>query len=566
VKTAHDLEFPDLRIGVFTADSRRADAAELFELFKVPWAFARGTDDQFPAALVSTRLGTTPDAKLVIYVGSQPHPIDERLGIKVTPLTSGKFVTLEGTTFPIHTDLARLDASATDVFLRAEDGTPVGVAVTTSGGSVVRIGYDLFDESSRLLSAGQSSVHASSPSLELHIEVLRTVLLANGLPVVEILPQPEGHPFTVCLTHDIDFIDIRNHVFDHTFFGFTYRVFRSLLKRPHRWAVVAKNFRALLSVPAVHLRLIDNFWFPMTKYSEAEGPKPSTYFFIPFAGRAGRHADGPRGRMRAAPYDVTTYASDLQKLEDDGREVAVHGIDAWCDEDNGREERAVIERITHRAEYGVRMHWLFFSDESPRRLENAGFAYDSTLGYNDAVGYRNGTTQVFRPQGASKLLELPLNVQDTALFFPDRMHLSEAAALEQCRALVKQHLRFGGTLTINWHDRSMAPERNWDEFYRRLLSELERLTPWFARARDAVAWFAARRNIRFGRVRITENRATVSLEGLVPSTGDLPGFTLRILTPAGLRTDQSPDQARNERLAIDTPLKSHDHVISVELR
>ena len=41
------------------------------------------------------------------------------------------------------------------------------------------------------------------------------------------------------------------------------------------------------------------------------------------------------------------------------------------------------------------MHWLYFGDDSPKTLEAAGFDYDSTCGYNDAVGYRAGTSQVF---------------------------------------------------------------------------------------------------------------------------------------------------------------------------
>ena len=39
---------------------------------------------------------------------------------------------------------------------------------------------------------------------------------------------------------------------------------------------------------------------------------------------------------------------------------------------------------------------LFLLPESPRQLEAAGFDYDSTWGYNNAVGYRPGTSQVFR--------------------------------------------------------------------------------------------------------------------------------------------------------------------------
>ncbi len=79
------------------------------------------------------------------------------------------------------------------------------------------------------------------------------------------------------------------------------------------------------------------------------------------------------------------------------------------------------------------MHWLYYDQNSPKKLEEAGATYDSTCGYNDAVGYRAGTTQVHKPLSATHLLELPLHVMDTALFYPSRMELSPARAASVLR-------------------------------------------------------------------------------------------------------------------------------------
>jgi hypothetical protein len=187
------------------------------------------------------------------------------------------------------------------------------------------------------------------------------------------------------------------------------------------------------------------------------------------------------------------------------------------------------------------MHWLYFAERSPSILEQAGYTYDSTLGFNNAVGYRNGTTQVFRPRGASTLLELPLNVQDTALLFPSRMHLSEVKALEQCADLIDTTARFGGVLTINWHDRSLAPERNWDQVYRELLIRLRARSPWFARARDAVAWFRRRRTLAFGGATLNGSTITVTVieTERTPAawSDDLPPPVVRIRTAPGSSTE-----------------------------
>ena len=86
-----------------------------------------------------------------------------------------------------------------------------------------------------------------------------------------------------------------------------------------------------------------------------------------------------------------------------------------------------------------------------------------------------------------------MNIMDTALFYQSYMNLAPAAARREVDRLIDCAVRLGGVLTINWHDRSLAPERMWDEFYIDLLRELRRRGAWLTSAREAVAWFRARR-------------------------------------------------------------------------
>jgi hypothetical protein len=78
------------------------------------------------------------------------------------------------------------------------------------------------------------------------------------------------------------------------------------------------------------------------------------------------------------------------------------------------------------------MHWLLQDATTISVLEEAGFAYDSTAGYNETVGYRNGTAQVFRPLGARTLLELPMHIQDGALFYRKRLELLAFTTVDTC--------------------------------------------------------------------------------------------------------------------------------------
>jgi hypothetical protein len=282
---------------------------------------------------------------------------------------------------------------------------------------------------------------------------------------------------------------------------------------------------------------------------EVEQGRPSTFFLIPFKNRCGQAPKGRDSSRRGVRYDVGDVQDWVPVLQQRGCEVAVHGIDAWNDSSRGVEELDRIAALTGKSNPGLRMHWLYFSPESPRLIESAGFGYDSTCGYNDAVGFRAGTSQVFQPPGTTKLLELPLHVQDTAMFFPGRMHLTEREAwtlfskvLEHCR----QH---GGVLTVLWHDRSLVPERLWDEFYAAVLKELSAAQTWFATAVNVVRWFRARREVRFGTVSRTGDQFDILLDH-VPADAN-PDLVVRLTLPQAVG---------GETVQIDTPLEGRNHI------
>ena len=131
---------------------------------------------------------------------------------------------------------------------------------------------------------------------------------------------------------------------------------------------------------------------------------------------------------RATAYDVSGLPHSTEVLRKRGCELGVHGIDAWYSADKGRDELMTIAAVTGESSTGIRMHWLLWDANTPSILERAEFAYDSTFGYNETVGYRAGTSQVFRPFGAQTPLGLALHIQDGALFYPQRLDLSEPEA------------------------------------------------------------------------------------------------------------------------------------------
>jgi hypothetical protein len=51
---------------------------------------------------------------------------------------------------------------------------------------------------------------------------------------------------------------------------------------------------------------------------------------------------------------------------------------------------------------------------------------------------------------------------DTALFYPDYLNLTFEEADRRIGDIVNYARQFGGAVTFNWHDRSIAPERLWE--------------------------------------------------------------------------------------------------------
>jgi hypothetical protein len=111
------------------------------------------------------------------------------------------------------------------------------------------------------------------------------------------------------------------------------------------------------------------------------------------------------------------------------------------------------------------------------------------------------------------------------------MNLPNSRAGAAMLPLIENVTKFGGVLTINWHDRSLGPERLWGDAYLALLSDLRARTPWFATALQTVSWFRKRRAASF--TRITQDRGSVRVRSAMDSTAtELPRLTLRVYNGA----------------------------------
>jgi hypothetical protein len=522
-------------IGVIADSSERTVISEFFELFKTPWEFYRN-DRVYDVLLCAGDAAFKENtAKLILIYASQKLTFDGDERIESACSRSDRMLSYKGARIPIYGDSITFREKVTSVLVDEESGRPAIHRHSTRGGEVARIGYNLFAEVHTLLTVGQPKNNAGIPTLDLHIALLRDLIVASGLPLVEIPPVPDGYGFIACLTHDVDHPAICQHRWDHTMFGFLYRAVLGSLRNFFRGRISVRdllnNWAAALKLPFVYWGLANDFWNDFAdRYLELEKGLCSTFFVISFKNSPGRNSQGQAPSFRAARYGASDIADTIKKIIAAGCEVGLHGIDAWLDSSRGREELEEIRRLTGVSEIGVRMHWLYYDQQSPVALEHAEAVYDSTVGYKETVGYRAGTTQAYKPLQVDRLLELPMHVMDTALFYPDYLGLSVREAGPVIGRMVDSAAEFGGCLTINWHDRSLAPERLWYACYRDLVQDLKNRRPWFATAGQAVSWFRKRRAVVFETESLQAGEVSARIVG--KHRDNLPGLRLRVHRPS----------------------------------
>ncbi len=518
-------------IGVIAGSAEQDIVREFFELFKTPWEFYH-ENRRYEVVLCAGDCQSHGAERVILCYSARKTSFDEKQKIPLAHHREDSCtLSYQGKRIAIYGESITFADEDRDFLTDESSGESAAYLRQSGERALVRIGYDLFGEVRTLLATGQPLANAGMPALELHIALLRDVITGCGVSLVEIPPVPNGYVFIACLTHDVDHPSIRQHKWDHTVFGFLFRAIfgslHNLIRGRMSFSGLARNWIAVSKLPLVHLGLAKDFWRNFVdRYLQLEKGLSSTFFVIPFKNYAGKTPDGAAPTFRAARYEARDIADVIKKLITAGHEVGLHGIDAWLDSSKGSEEIEEIRRLTGVSEIGVRMHWLYYGQQSPQVLERAGATYDSTVGYNETVGYRAGTTQAYKPPEGNRLLELPMHVMDTALFYPTHLNLSPKGARVLLDRMVDNAAHHGGCLTVNWHDRSLAPERLWGACYRDLVQDMKARGAWFSTAGQAISWFRKRRSAVFDLDGVEQGSGRARV--VVHHSDNLPGLRLRI--------------------------------------
>lgn len=247
------------------------------------------------------------------------------------------------------------------------------------------------------------------------------------------LELPENKPFAVCLTHDIDDIYPPIH---HRALASIYHLRKwdmGGLRREIFWkkdregSYSYRNFREIMQI------------------EDRYGAKSSFYVLAT-----------DRNIQPSRLYDVEVLERELGQIADAGWEVGLHGgYYSYDSAEAIRKEKQRLEKVLGRSVYGYRNHWLCIKvPDTWQHLAAAGFRYDSTVGYNDVPGFRNGMCYPFKPFNINSgseidIVEIPLAIMDCSLL---GSYKSLSGAWETAKRLIDTVARYNGVITILWHN------------------------------------------------------------------------------------------------------------------
>jgi peptidoglycan/xylan/chitin deacetylase (PgdA/CDA1 family) len=191
-----------------------------------------------------------------------------------------------------------------------------------------------------------------------------------------------------------------------------------------------------------------------------------------------------------------TVAEMMREIDRRGWEIGLHP--SWYsfdDADELKRQKDALETALGREVVSIRQHYLHYDIRvTPRIHAEAGFKYDSTLGFNDNVGFRFGTCypwHLFDLKAGKELpvTEVPLIIQDGAMLLPTKgMRLDEDIAFQYIVHIAEIVEKVSGVLTLLWHPDGIIEPSRWS-LYLRTMKYLKQKNSWFASVREVGEWW-----------------------------------------------------------------------------
>lgn len=312
---------------------------------------------------------------------------------------------------------------------------------------------------------------------------------------------PNGEPYALGLSHDVDWLR-------------KYRL-RSIVKR-----MINRDIEQVKDIVYTLIgKKKDPWWnFGIITRGEKKRNVRSTFFFLGrFHSQFGKR------------YSIKSAANVIRKLLLEGFEIGLHKS-FGSSVSQILAEKIALERICGAHITGVREHYLG-TDPTFQLVwaQEAGFMYDSTVGYRDISGFRAGIALPYYPfnfaiENAMELLELPLTIMDTALF-------NEGSSPNiTAREILTATKQGKGLCVLLWHQRSFSNSDfpGWQDVYWSIIDTAVKDGAFIAPLNKIAEWWKAREDVK-----ILYNTQNISIQSSKP----IETITLNVYLPPGWEID-----------------------------
>lgn len=311
-----------------------------------------------------------------------------------------------------------------------------------------------------------------SKNLNIDTPMVSNFLMENGLKLV----YPDEKKFAVCLTHDIDGFNSFPKVkmakeglmalarFNFKTFG------QKLLLGLDLHRIGTRDWRKSIN-PLYNFETIMDL--------EKKYGAKSTFYFLAID-----------KNDKDFDYSINELSEEIKFIANAGWEVGLHGSrKASTSLEAVKLEKSRLEQALGQKVCGYRNHYLMF--KTPQTWENlveAGFSCDTTFGYADTPGFRNGMCHPFKPYNLAtnnfiNIWELPLVVMDRTLV---HMGLDQEETVILVKKMIDKACDCGGVITILWHNTESVGEKI--KVYEEILKYAQSKNAWMTSARNIQKW------------------------------------------------------------------------------
>lgn len=321
---------------------------------------------------------------------------------------------------------------------------------------------------------------AGAPIVNRYVAYLKGLLkprFGEGLPL-----WPDGVRAVIGLSHDVDRLD-------------TWSELRGTLRSGH-YAVdaarsIVRNALYANGDPALFRDLLD--------YERSLGVT-STLMFAAIS----RYEAGANTNDVAYSLDDRNVRRTIEYALAHNFEIGLHAsYNAYESAERFASERSRLRKASGAPVNGLRHHFWHMGSDPERTLlfhEQAGFAYDSSIAWNDEIGFRRSTALPYFPWDSAEqrsigVLQLPVCTMDGGVF--NGRTSSPEHALQQLESLVTQLVACEGIGVVDWHSDTAHPQaaryRSWGKCYWEFVRRISQ-TPglWVTNLGEIAEWVAAR--------------------------------------------------------------------------